>query len=363
MHLWAMNRHSNLAFFIPHRGCPNACSFCDQRIISGKAAPPAPEEIVRTCRSYLETYGSGRNAEIAFFGGSFTAIPRQEMISYLRAVQPFLTQKDGFSGVRISTRPDALGEDVLHILQEYGVTAVEIGAQSLSDHVLHCNRRGHTAAEVYAAAARVQEYGFSLGLQMMYGLYGSTSADEERTLAACIRMQPDTMRLYPTVILEGTYLAELYRSGVYVQPSWEEMLSFLGDAICRLKAAGIRLIRCGLHAQQELEQRMIAGFYHPAMKELAVSQLYLRTIDAAIAAAMPCDGVQMVTAKGCIGFAAGHNSSTRRYLREKYSRLRVKFAEDEWLREGQVRFVFCRMDESGNMNPIGEEVYDVFKIT
>lgn len=307
------------------------------------------------------------------------------MLLYLETVQPFLGE-NGFSGIRISTRPDAVQEEVLRLLKEYGVTAIELGAQSLSDDVLIKNHRGHTAQDVRDAAERIRSGGFSLGLQMMYGLYGSTPEDEKKTLEGCIALRPDTMRLYPTVILEETCLAELYRSGEYMLSSWEEMLDFIGMAICRLREEGIRLIRCGLHAEQDLEKRMIAGFYHPALRELAEGRLYLNAMvswmkaHAAEYREFCQNGHGWIrypfiaeTAKGCAGNAAGHKGENRRRLSEMdffQNRLLadclMKIREVPDLREGQLRMylqypVLC--PDGRTIIRIGEEVYDVFKIT
>lgn len=364
-----MKRHSNFAFFIPHLGCPNQCSFCDQKAISGTGNAPSPETIAASCREYLAAGGNGRNAEIAFFGGSFTAIPIARMIAYLEAVQPFLGE-GGFSGVRISTRPDAVPEEILRILKKYGVTAVELGAQSMSDAVLLKNQRGHTAQDVRDAAERIRSHDFSLGLQMMYGLYGSTWDDERNTLEECIALQPETMRLYPTVILEGTRLAELYQSGEYVLPAWEEMLAFLGDAMCCLQEAGIRLIRCGLHAEEGMEKRRIGGFYHPALRELAESGLYFRAmkcwVNKHLTDLQSCGKGDFLLAEvsaGCAGLAAGHKKENRRKLAEVISSLMIRISEKKSLSKGRIRLSLCRQSDDGTMKRIGEEVYDVFKIT
>ena len=363
-----MKGHANLAFFIPHLGCPNQCSFCDQRVISGAVQAPSPEAVAAQCRACLASGKGGSHTEIAFFGGSFTAIPKKEMISYLEAVQPFLGN-GGFAGIRISTRPDAVPEEILQVLKAYHVTAVELGAQSMSDTVLEKNQRGHTMQDVRDAALRIRSYGFSLGLQMMYGLYGSTEADEQETLNACIGLKPDTMRLYPTVILEGTRLAELYRKGAYILPSWDAMLSFVGEAICRLRQANIALIRCGLHAEEHLEKRMLGGFYHPALRELAEERLYLRAMMDWLRMhpeLIPSSRKDFLLAEvhpGCAGLAAGHNKANRRRISESTSGMRMKIAEEKQLPEGFLRMSLCCLQDDGTIKRLGEEVYDVFKIT
>ena len=158
--------------------------------------------------------GDPAHTQIAFFGGSFTALPRDYMLGLLEAVQPFL--RDGLAGgIRLSTRPDYMDRETAALLASYGVTAVELGAQSLWDPVLEVNERGHTARDVYRAAACVRAQDMELGLQMMTGLYGSTPETDLATGRGCIAMKPDTMRIYPTVVLPGTRLARLYADGAY----------------------------------------------------------------------------------------------------------------------------------------------------
>lgn len=341
------------------------CSFCDQKAISGETKPPVPEEIAEQCRESLAGGIDGKNSEIAFFGGSFTAIPRNNMLSYLEAVQPFLGE-NGFSGVRISTRPDAVPDEILHILKEHGVTAIELGAQSMSDGVLTLNRRGHSAQDVRKASERIKAHGFSLGLQMMYGLYGSGAEDEEYTLSECISLRPDTMRIYPTVVLDGTHLGELYKSGQYILPSWDDMITFTSKAVCRLKEESISLIRLGLHAEKELESRILAGFYHPALSELVQSRLYLnamkqwaeRNKDILRDNAGKSTYVLAEVQTGRAGLAAGHGKANR-----KAFAVRMRISENRSFSDGMIRLSLCISDETGTVKRIGEEVYDVFKIT
>lgn len=346
------------------------CSFCDQKAISGAVMPPSPEDIAAQCRESLEGGIDGANSEIAFFGGSFTAIPREYMLAYLEAVQPFLGE-NGFSGVRISTRPDAVPEDILNILKKYGVTAIELGAQSMSDSVLLKNMRGHTSEDVRAAAERIKGHGFSLGLQMMYGLYESHAADEEYTLTECIKLRPDTMRIYPTVVLEGTHLGELYKSGKYILPSWDEMLDFTADAICRLRQEGISLIRLGLHAEKSMESRILTGFYHPSLRELAEERLYMNAMK------LWAEGHMNILSEnkgkgayvlaevqtGRAGLAAGHRKANRKAFSDCAYGARLRISENSRFSDGMIRLSLCAADETGAVKQLGEEVYDVFKIT
>lgn len=277
-----MAKHKTLAFFIPHLGCPHQCSFCDQRTISGTVHAPTPAEVAQTCGEMLERSAPLEEAEIAFFGGSFTAVEPAYQTALLEAAQPFLGAGK-FSGIRISTRPDAISDAVLERLKRYHVTAVELGAQSMSDAVLAANARGHTAEDVRRASAAIRRAGISLGLQQMVGLYGSTLQDEYDTLEQLLACQPETLRIYPTVVLAGTKLAEYCAAGVYPLLSQEEVLDYCADALCRCRNAGVRVIRMGLHDTPSLRQNMVAGYFHPAYGELVESRLYFRQLKRAAA--------------------------------------------------------------------------------
>lgn len=219
-----------------------------------------------------------KNAEIAFFGGSFTAIDREYMVSLLECARDAV-KKYGFMGVRISTRPDRIDDEILDILKQYSVTSIELGAQSMDDRILEKNHRGHTASDIRRASAQIQEYGFSLGLQMMTGLYGSGRETDLNTAREIVSIHPDTVRIYPTVTLEDTELADLYREGLYLPPSLEETVSLCAEMIPLFEEAGIRVIRVGLHATEELCGRRIAGPYHPAFRELCMSRIFWNELE------------------------------------------------------------------------------------
>jgi len=270
-------KHANISIFVPHIGCPHRCSFCDQRTISGTQHAPSADDVRAVCEKALGEAKSPENTEIAFFGGSFTAIPRGYMTELLETAHEF-TGEGKFKGIRISTRPDRIDREVLDILKKYGVTAIELGAQSMCDEVLEANERGHTAEDVVNASNLIREYGFELGLQMMVGLYKSTEDDEWATFTQILNLHPDTVRIYPVVILENTRLGELYRSGEYRTFSFEQVVEMVSIFLMAFENDGIRVIKCGLHASEFVEKDMIGGYYHPAFRELCENAIYKKLI-------------------------------------------------------------------------------------
>ncbi len=268
-------KHGNVALFVPHAGCPHRCSFCDQRAIAGTEERLTPDKVEAAClQAESRITLPGRQAELAFFGGSFTALPKKEMCALLDAALPFV-RRGVFRGIRLSTRPDCVDEGILAALAGRSVTAVELGAQSMDDAVLVQNGRGHTAADVERAAGLIRARGLSLGLQMMTGLPGSTPDTDRETAARLAALRPDTMRIYPTVALRGTPLDGMVRSGAYIPPTLEETVALCAELLLFFEEErDIPVIRLGLHASPDLEQNRVAGPWHPAFRELCEGRIY-----------------------------------------------------------------------------------------
>ncbi len=269
-------KHSNISIFVPHIGCPNKCSFCDQRYITGVSNAPHPEDVEQAVITAVKSKKfNPKTTEIAFFGGSFTAINRNYMISLLEVASSFV--KIGLvSGIRISTRPDNIDEEILMLLKSYNVTAIELGAQSLNDRVLKLNNRGHSAQDVVKASTLIKKHGFELGLQIMTGLYADDNDSLERTAKKVIEIRPDTVRIYPTIVLMGTDLAGLFLDNKYKPQSLSEAVKMASKLYLMFTNAGIKVIRLGLHSVKE--EAFVAGPWHPAFSELCQSQIMLTKV-------------------------------------------------------------------------------------
>lgn len=209
--------------------------------------------------------------EIAFFGGSFTAIDRDYMLSLLNATRNYI---DKFKGIRISTRPDCINDEILEILKSYNVTSIELGAQSMDDVVLNANNRGHSALDVIKSSKLIKKYGFSLGLQMMTGLYMSDVQKDIETAKAFIALKPDTVRIYPTVIMKNTDLAKYYLDRTYTPYTLEQSVNLCAKLIVMFENAEIKIIRLGLHYSDSLVTNSYGDNYHPAFKELCESKIF-----------------------------------------------------------------------------------------
>lgn len=265
--------HANISVFVPHIGCPNMCSFCNQRYITGAFKAPLKSDVVNAVETAVKSSRyDPHNTEIAFFGGSFTAINRNYMTELLKTAYTYV--KNGtVRGIRISTRPDAIDDEIISILRSYGVTSIELGAQSMSDRVLKMNNRGHSVEDVVRSSEMIKQAGFELGLQMMTGLYGDTDELALKTAETIIKLSPDTVRIYPTIVLKGTDLAALYSDNKYQPQTLEDAVSLCTVLYKKFTDNGIRVIRLGLHSIEN--EAYIAGPWHPAFSELCQSQIML----------------------------------------------------------------------------------------
>lgn len=313
-------KHGNIAVFVPHRGCPHRCSFCDQSAITGKVAMPTPND-VRTVCLQAQRYSQNRRLELAFFGGSFTAIDRQTMVALLDAAAPFC-KEGGLSGIRISTRPDAIDPEVLSVLARHKVTAIELGVQSLDDVVLQHNNRGHTAQQSIDAAAGIKAHGFSLGLQMMIGLDNENEDGALKTARGLCEMAPDTVRVYPVLVLKGTLLEKRMREGKYTPLSLEKAVEKTARVLQLFEKAGIRVTRVGLHADKSLEANLVAGPWHPAFRELCESAIMRERISEQLT--MACKGkIEVAVHPEDISRMVGHKGETKRQLEKQGWTMRV----------------------------------------
>jgi histone acetyltransferase (RNA polymerase elongator complex component) len=272
--------------FLPHAGCPFQCVYCDQRAVNAAAPEGLVGDQAQTQLRILltEARKSALVGEVAFYGGTFTALPRPQMQLLLGSVTPYI-EEGLFSGIRFSTRPDCLTPDICALLKPFPVQTVELGVQSFSDVVLARSRRGYTRARAERACALVREHGWNLGIQLMPGLPGDTPECFQQSVAATVALQPTFVRLYPTVVLAETQLARWTRAGEYQPLTVEEAVRWCVPAYDAFSKAGIPIARLGLHADLGLQSggALVAGPYHPAFGQLVRSAWWRERIDRQLA--------------------------------------------------------------------------------
>lgn len=312
-------RKYNLPIFIPHRGCPHDCAFCSQRKITGIDTEITAEQVKVMIESFLRTIDSNNSSvEVAFFGGSFTGLEYNTQESFLKAAAEFFPQIDG---IRLSTRPDYIDENIIALLKKYSVTTVELGVQSSNDEVLCLNSRGHDFESVIKATKLIKNAGISVGHQMMLGMYGSTPELDLKTVDDIISLKPVCVRIYPVVTIKGTVLEDLYNSGRYKPYSVEQAVKLAKTAVTKFRENGIEVIRVGLHSSEELQSdgNIVAGPFHPAFGELVESFILRDIIEEQIQKNDLKDCTFEFKCKPCeVSKAVGHKGVNKEYFLKKY---------------------------------------------
>ena len=257
--------------------------FCNQQTITGYKKVETTAEQIDKIRAYLTSHHSQQPVQIAFYGGTFTALPRAIQDMYLKAARLFV-RTGQVQSIRLSTRPDCITSDTLTFLKENHVTIIELGAQSMDNRVLALCGRGHTANDTHTAVTLLKEHGFTVGLQLMPGLPGDAENCFKNTIYEIIDLKPHFVRLYPALVIKGTKLEELYKRGQYVPLTLSEAINRCREAYLNFMRAGISVIRMGLQPTEELERpgTIVAGPFHPAFSQLVISSILLDSMRSAL---------------------------------------------------------------------------------
>lgn len=311
-----MSKVSNIPVFIPHLGCKNACVFCNQREITGNLKEPAADEVRAIIEEY-RTFLKDRKAQIAFFGGSFTGLPRDMQTEYLKVAYEFV--KDGrVSSIRLSTRPDYIDGEILENLKKYGVSTIELGAQSMCDDVLKASERGHTAEDTRRASEMIKDAGFELGLQMMIGLPHDTREKALFTAHEIVRLGASCARIYPTCVLYNTKLYDMYKGGEYKPLELIEAVEIAKEATLILRRGGVDVIRTGLQETDTLGGSIAAGPYHPAFGEMVQSRIIRDELEEKVISALPAKEISIACTKNMVSKTVGQKRCNITYLEKKY---------------------------------------------
>ena len=322
-------RESIIPVFVPHLGCPNDCVFCNQRRISGSTVPASAEDVDNAIKNAAALPHTGAKRQLAFYGGSFTAIPKTEQEALLSAAYAHLLSGE-IDSIRLSTRPDAIDAEILARLKRFGVETIEIGAQSMDERVLLLAGRGHTAKDVENAARQIKAAGFRLILQMMTGLPGADDESSIESAQRIIALEPDGVRIYPTVIVRDTALYDLWKAGRYDEHTVEDAVRVCAKLLPMFEKAGIPVIRLGLNPTDELSGGAAAGgAYHPALGELVKSRIMREKAEALLAGVPNGSSVTLGVNCSKISQMIGQHRCNIDYLTERFSlrELKVKSAD------------------------------------
>lgn len=329
-----MKKHAIIPIFIPHKGCPNDCIFCNQRKITAHNDDVTINDIHRTVNEYMSTLSdmNMETIELSFFGGSFTGLPMEEQNKFLKVAKEY-KDKGVIQKIHLSTRPDYISEAILDNLKSYDVDVIELGVQSFSEKVLKASNRGHDAACIYKSCDLIKQYGFILGIQLMIGLPEDSLKYDLFSAMETVKIKPEIARLYPTVVIKDTELYEQMKQGFYV-PMTEEDAVLRTSAMYRiLTKAGINVIRVGLKSSDIMsDEDNTAGTFHPAFRQLVEGQIAREDLEEQIKKIYVDNNfvntIALVSNDKCRNNIFGHKALNKQYFENKYKGIDFKYIID-----------------------------------
>ena len=338
-----MKKEYIIPIFVPHLGCPYKCTFCDQTKISGQQKQVTAKDVKGTIEYYLKNFkDDSKYVEVAFFGGSFTAIPEKIQNELLEAANDYV-EEGKVNSIRISTRPDYISKDILKRLKKYHVRTIELGVQSTNNYILSNCKRGHTFEHVKKASKLIRWNGFILGHQMMVGLPESTELDELNSAKDLIKLKPKIVRIYPVLVIKGTELEKEYEKGDYIPLTVEQAVERSKEVMQLFNQKGIQVIRLGLQNTEEItdpnnnSSQVVAGPYHPAFRQLVESSMWYDEIVNQIKKInTKVMQVKIVANPENVNNIVGHKKENVLKLKEIYE-VDVRVEADEEIKKGKFK--------------------------
>ena len=319
-----------IPIFIPFLGCPHDCAFCNQVKITNYKDNINKENTIRQINQYLSYFPKNENLkEIAFFGGSFTGLDEKVMISYLEIALNY-KKKGIIDRIRLSTRPDYINNSILDILKKYEVDVIELGIQSLDNEILNANERGHSKEDSIRASKLIKDYGFKLGHQIMPGLYKDSFDKAIKTGLESIKMNPDMVRIYPTLVIKDTKLEKLYKEGLYKPLSLDEAIEISSRLYMIYSYKKIPVIRIGLQPTENINEKkdVVAGPFHPSIRQLVETNIHKIYLEELINKYRLKNKIKIHISNREISIIAGNKKANKNYFYKKYG-LIINFENDE----------------------------------
>lgn len=330
-----MKKHAIIPIFIPHEGCPNDCVFCNQKIITARSKPVTAGDVKNIIETYLPTLQNRglEVIEVAFFGGSFTGIPIEKQSEYLKIAYEY-KEKGLIDKIHLSTRPDYISNEILDNLKKYKVDVIELGVQSFDQDVLNLSKRGHTVEDVYLACDLIKKFDFTLGIQLMIGLPGDTFEKSIESAKKAALIKPKLARLYPTVILENTELAKMYKDGRYPGLTEDEAVKTCAEMYKILYDADINIMRVGLKSTDLVTNNSdLGGNYHPAFRQLVEGEIAKDAIEKELLK-ISNNNISFASNSKSFSNMIGHKGVNKKYFESKYPDIHINFIIDNDIKPG-----------------------------
>ena len=351
-----------IPIFVPHRGCPHDCIFCNQKRITGVSTDMTSDDARKIIEEYLPTIDKDALVEIAFFGGSFTAIDEDIQKSLLSVAKEYV-DKGLVQDIRMSTRPDCINQEILENVKSYGASIIELGVQSLDEDVLKASVRGHHAPEVFTSAKLIKENNIKLGLQQMVGLPTDTEEKCIKTAREFIKLQPDCVRVYPTLVVKETGLENLLNRRQYNPFTLEESIQIVKKLLTLYYVNNINVIRVGLQATEEIQlgKSIVDGPYHPAFRELVEGEMVKDYLESLIIEYKVENNITVKTNKKNISKIIGNKKCNSLYIKEQLG-VTLKTQEENI----DINELEIGLDDSKvvkvNMQEIYRKLYSIYNL-
>lgn len=329
-------KHFNIPIFIPEAACPFQCLYCNQSKISGQLQIPDQNEIIKTIEEYLSTMPQEDvDVQLAYFGGNFTGLDIEEQENYLSIVKPYI-DSGKISGIRLSTRPDYINNEILDLLKKHNVTSIELGAQSMDEKVLQLSKRGHTAFDTKNASRMIKDYEFELGLQMMIGLPGDTLEKSLYTAKRIVELGASNTRIYPTLVIKDTQLDKMYQEEEFKPLELDEAINWAKELVTIFEHGNVRILKLGLHPSENLisGDDLVAGPFHRSFRELVLTEIWSDILNPLMDNNNE-EQIFIYVAPDQLNFAVGYQGKNRKILEEKYKS--IKFRVDNSLKEREFK--------------------------
>lgn len=351
-----------IPIFVPHRGCPHDCIFCNQKKITGVSTEVTSEDVRDIIEEYLPTIDKDASVEVAFFGGSFTAIDETIQNDLLSVAKEYV-EKGLIQDIRMSTRPDCISEDILNRLKEYKVSIIELGVQSMDKDVLIDSVRGHDTEEVIKSAHLIKQSGIKLGLQMMVGLPSDTEDKCIETAKKFISLKPDCVRIYPTLVVKDTGLELLLNKGEYKPFTLEQCVQIVKKLLVMYYVNNINVIRVGLQATEDIQigKAVVDGPHHPAFRELAEAEMIKDYLVYIAKENKTNDSIVIRTNKKNVSKIIGNKKSNSVYMKNELN-INLKTKEEDIDINDLVIILDDKKSININMNDIYSSLYNIYSL-
>lgn len=324
-------KHHIIPIFIPHRGCPHDCIFCNQKKITGLSTEVTGHDIDNIIKDFIKTIPhSNKQLEVAFFGGSFTSIDISIQKELLEVASRYKAE-EVIDKIRLSTRPDCIDDERLSLLKSYSVDIIELGIQSMDEEVLENSFRGHSSEDVKKAVDLIKRYNFKLGLQMMIGLPKDNKEKSLFTAKEIIKLKPHFVRIYPTLVVKDTYLEKMFIEGKYEPLTIEEAVEISTELLMLFTYNEIQVIRIGLQPTENISQNgdVVAGPFHPSFRQLVESNVYKIVLSELLNQVDVNDILTVKVNRREISNFVGQKRKNIIYVKEKYNIKNIKIVGED----------------------------------